>query len=187
MSNYYISDTHFAHDNIIRYCSRPFETADQMNRVMMGNILDVVLAGHRLIHAGDLCYGRGSDSWLLQQDELPGREQHVIVAGNHDRGLKGGRSREAYQRWFGQIVGRYQTWRENYYIVSDLVGGRHAQVLVSHLPQSDLRGCTYNLYGHVHNNPMDDSERWAYGSKRHFNICVEMQDYRPKTLSEIVS
>ena len=36
------SDTHFDHENIIKYCSRPFNSKDEMNKAMISNWNSVV-------------------------------------------------------------------------------------------------------------------------------------------------
>lgn len=40
--NFYISDTHFGHQNIIRYDNRPFSTADEMDEALIDRWNDVV-------------------------------------------------------------------------------------------------------------------------------------------------
>jgi len=40
--DWFISDTHFGHANIIKYCSRPFRTAGEMDKVILDNINAVV-------------------------------------------------------------------------------------------------------------------------------------------------
>lgn len=34
---FFTSDSHFMHKNVIKYCNRPFETVDEMNRKLIEN------------------------------------------------------------------------------------------------------------------------------------------------------
>lgn len=42
MKKWFISDTHFFHNNIIRYTGRPFETVDKMNCCLIKNWNDCI-------------------------------------------------------------------------------------------------------------------------------------------------
>lgn len=204
MATVYVSDTHFAHANIIKYCSRPFATVEEMNLRMLLAIRAADDAGHRIIHAGDLCYGRGKESWRAMMQPLRNRDQHKIVLGNHDHGLRDAEGQEQYGRWFGEIVGMRVSWRSHSLVVEDELFGKPVRVLVSHKPQRRLGGCDFNVYGHVHNSLWDDAQRlaarqernrhreeepddWAARSQQHLCACVEVTEYQALPLEELLA
>ena len=57
-----IADLHLGHENIIRYCSRPFVPADvaEMDRVLVANWNYSVAPDDRVFFLGDLRYGRNA-------------------------------------------------------------------------------------------------------------------------------
>jgi calcineurin-like phosphoesterase family protein len=212
MQTYYLSDPHFLHANIIRYAQRPFLTAAgepdvaAQDQQLMQAIRAVCRADTRLVCAGDWTFNVGR---FLQHfpDGLPNAARNVLVVGNHDKGFSEARTVRRMAGYFGTIIGTSATWTTNHVVVDDWLDGRAVQVLVSHLPQRLQRrqGADYNVYGHVHRNhskPADDpelaayyartgreadDERWAITSPRHLCACVEVTDFRPVTLAELVA
>jgi len=84
-----ISDTHFYHSNIVKYCNRPFchET------LMIKNWNNIVKENDIVIHLGDFALGYDKINFNSKKecykhllDNLNG--QKYLVRGNHDRETK---------------------------------------------------------------------------------------------------
>jgi calcineurin-like phosphoesterase family protein len=184
--NHYLSDTHFGHENIIRFCWRPFINVEQMNAEILIGIMSTFERGNPFIFGGDLAFGRWVGCLSTLPEEL--RQQNIMVLGNHDKESHV----PLYSRWFANVVGKVRKWRENCVKVRD--GDR--TVLVSHYPQQERQGCDYNFYGHFHNNlflpgrddhPENREAHWVLSSPHHFNISAEILDYKPRTLDEVIT
>ncbi len=81
---WFTADYHFSHENIIKYCNRPFKNADDMNKCLIsnhnsiiGNDDDVYILGDYSIKTKNY---RGTYEWITKK--LRGR-LHLIM-GNHD-------------------------------------------------------------------------------------------------------
>jgi metallophosphoesterase superfamily enzyme len=86
MTNWYTADTHFGHENVIKFCKRPFRSANHMDAVLMQNLWAMVGPKDALWIIGDFAHGpKAKDTdWLrMLFDKLPGAEKHLVV-GNHD-------------------------------------------------------------------------------------------------------
>lgn len=78
------SDNHFYHTNIIKYCSRPFVDAPDMNAQMEHHWNELVTPDDIVIVVGDLTAGLGDKK--LELFNLIGRlnGRKILVRGNHD-------------------------------------------------------------------------------------------------------
>lgn len=47
---YFISDTHFCHSNIIKYCDKPFKDAKEMNETIINNCNNIVTNEDMVYH-----------------------------------------------------------------------------------------------------------------------------------------
>jgi len=85
MTVYFTADPHFGHQNIIRYCGRPFASAEEMDRVLLQRINAVVQPTDTLYILGDFCLGvpdrLQAAKWYREQ--IACRQVHLIW-GNHD-------------------------------------------------------------------------------------------------------
>lgn len=82
MKRWFISDTHFGHENIIRYSQRPFKNVDHMNQMLVHNWNDRVHPRDTVFHLGDVALGPW-EKWDRILRSLHGTK--VLVVGNHDR------------------------------------------------------------------------------------------------------
>lgn len=121
-----ISDTHFGHTNIIKYCNRPFSTVDEMDEALIENWNSVVRPDDKVYHLGDVAM---SHRKLPILDRLHGTK--ILIKGNHDIfALK------YYTPYFKDIRGSH-----------DLAG-----FVLTHIPVHESQKFRYkgNLHGHLH-------------------------------------
>lgn len=81
MTIFYTSDSHFGHENVIRYCARPFKDVDEMNRALIDRWNAKVAETDDVYVLGDFAF-RCKTSPLSIIRNLNGRK-HLVI-GNHD-------------------------------------------------------------------------------------------------------
>lgn len=85
MATFVISDTHFQHANIIKYCARPFKDVQEMDEELIRRWNSVVTPVDTVIHVGDFALGQW-DAVKAICSRLNGYK--ILVKGNHDRSTK---------------------------------------------------------------------------------------------------
>lgn len=80
--DWFWSDTHFGHANIIQYSNRPFKSIEQMNDVLIANFRTWVKPDDTVLWLGDAFFGT-HDFGKTCLAQMWGT--HVLVRGNHDR------------------------------------------------------------------------------------------------------
>ena len=71
--NFYISDYHFGHSNIIKFDKRPFYSVDEMDRKMIENWNNVVGQDDTVYILGDFCWDT-EDRWIEILNQLNGKK-----------------------------------------------------------------------------------------------------------------
>ena len=155
-----ISDLHFGHTNIIRYCRRPFSSVIEMDAVLLDNWNFTVQQDDEVYYLGDLRYGRDAPPATHFLERLQGKVTCII--GNHDDPLPGA---------LPFLIVTHQ--------------GLH--FLCIHDPGMvpvDYTG--WVIHGHVHNNDLD---RYPFlnGETKTINVSAELVDYTPVSFDEIAA
>lgn len=78
---WYTADFHLYHDNILKYCARPFENVFQMHETIVENNNRVVAPNDELFIIGDLSFYAGNKIIELLA-RMHGRK--TLLIGNHD-------------------------------------------------------------------------------------------------------
>jgi len=166
--NYYISDLHFFHANIIKFCNRPFHSVEEMNTILIKNWNNKVSESDNIYILGDISWGTVEQT-ISVINQLKGNK--FLIRGNHDHIIK-------YAE-----VSKLFNWIRDYIMIKD----NGQKVVLFHYP-INVWDCQFHgsihLYGHVHNNYEQHSELLTL--KNAYNVSVEMNDYEPKTLQEII-
>ena len=167
---WFISDTHFFHDNILKFLDREqsafrgqyWQTAEDMNETMIMNWNALVKPQDKVYHLGDVACGvKYPNEFVNLMRRLNGHKR--LMLGNHDRiHMDGYRFFEKIELWTG---GKFK--KDGF--VACHIPLRHDQ----------MRGGEVNVHGHIHQNSMDDP--------RYINVCVEHTDYKPVHMDEIIA
>ena len=141
--NYYISDLHLLHENVLRFDNRPFESIKEMQETIVNNWNSKVTNGDTVYILGDVSMRGKKEDLIALVATLKGRK--VLVKGNHDDV-----SDYRYQQLFDEIV--------DYKEIHDSVNGQNYDLVLCHYPifswKKMGRG-TILLYGHTHDSAED--------------------------------
>ena len=158
-----ISDMHFDHQNIIKYCNRPFRSKDEMNKALLANWNSLLGDSEKLYYLGDLCYGRGRkpiDYWL---SKLNG--EICFIRGNHDT----------------DIITKAEVLEDKY-----LIKYKNYKFLLMHDPYRPTNWDGWIIHGDKHNNDLKDYP-FINQKNKTVNVCAEVVNYTPLNLDTIIS
>ena len=80
---YFTSDQHFGHENIIKYCNRPFSSVEEMDEEMIKRWNSVVKDSSDIVyHLGDFCLKDDAKPYISR---LNGRIRFVCPNNHHDK------------------------------------------------------------------------------------------------------
>lgn len=170
---WFTSDTHFGHENIIRYCNRPFRNAEEMNAELILRWRETVPEDGIVFHLGDFAHGNAR-LWNDILSALTGRK--YLILGNHDMKAL----RQGYMGRF-EHVAQQMTIR---------VGGQ--AIVLNHNPflcyGSSYRD-VWQLFGHVHSGPAShtglDHPRFKMLFPLQYDVGVDNNDFRPISFAEV--
>lgn len=154
---YIISDTHFGHENIIKYCNRPFSCAQEMDEILIARWNTIVRPQDHVYHLGDVAMSQQALNSILPR--LHGHKR--LVLGNHDNHAP----IEEYARHFDKIL----MWR------------LFKPLILTHVPirEDSFGKAQVNLHGHIHDKPSPPGP--------YINACVEWTNYQPVHLDEYIA
>ena len=170
---FFTSDTHFCHENIIRFCNRPFGSVKEMNEALIHNWNETVPEDGTVFHLGDFAFG-GAAEWCSVMNRLNGRI--FLILGNHDiKNAKEG------------FMGRFEHVSQQMTISVD-----GQKIVLNHNPFLCFGGAyrgTWQLFGHVHSGPVSkngkDLPRLNMLFPTQYDVGVDNNGYRPVSYARV--
>ena len=146
---FFIADTHFHHENVIKFDKRPFASLEEMNQVLIKNWNSVIQPNDHIYILGDFCWKTAQDEAYKELIKILHGHKHLIK-GNHDP-LKWTMT---YSKYFESI--------DDYKEIK--VNGYH--LILSHYPllcfKADYNDNCWMLHGHVHITQENDFiQQWT--------------------------
>jgi calcineurin-like phosphoesterase family protein len=163
---YYTSDLHFLHQNIIKYCSRPFSDVQEMGIRLISNWNARVKPEDEVYLIGDV--HMGNKAYIPHHvNQLNGKI--ILIKGNHDLHRSG-------NLWNQFKQSKISEYHDELYLEDSGI-----RLYLRHEPRMDWKPderAQYHLTGHVHN-------AWRRVGNI-INVGVDVWNYQPVTLTELL-
>jgi calcineurin-like phosphoesterase family protein len=186
LNNIFVTaDQHLGHENIIKFCDRPFVTIEEMDQVLIDNWNKVVGKDDIIYHLADFTLG---DFTIARRyfAQLNGKIQVLANHWHHDK-------RWLPKNYFGPLFLEYPDCPDigHVNILPPMVvleieemgdEGRALAVTLCHYPLACWDRKHYgawHLYGHTHKP--DDSDEFR------LNIGVDCMNYHPISLGNVLT
>ena len=164
MAIFFTSDPHYGHANVIKYCNRPFKSAQEMDEEMIARHNSKVQPTDTVYFIGDIAFHQ-PDKTLAILNRLNGKK--FLVYGNHDKGIK---KTPALQAKFEKCVDYLELYVDDQFIVLS-----HYAMLVWNKSHHG----SWMLHGHSHGNL-----KYPYEGKI-LDVGVDAHSFYPLSYAEV--
>jgi calcineurin-like phosphoesterase family protein len=175
---FFTSDSHWNHENILKFCDRPFKDVEEMNYKLIENWNNKVPHDGLVFHLGDFAWGGGYEGWKKIREQLNG--DIILIEGNHDRKNLTTTAREE--------LFKLVTWQ----MLIEIEGRK---ILLNHFPflcyagvYREPKKLVYQCYGHVHSGPDkkgQDIPRLVHTYPMQYDVGVDNNNYEPISWEEL--
>lgn len=155
---WFVADTHFNHESILKHCKRPFETIEEMNEKIIDNWNSIINKHDRVYIIGDFAFCNHAKF----ADKLKGKKH--LIKGNHDE-----MSQECYSRF------------ESVSQIKEIEINKRIFVLC-HFPLRTWSEChqgSIHLFGHCHGREITNNLS--------FDVGVDTHNFIPYSYEEVMS
>ena len=178
MATFFTSDIHFGDERIMKLCDRPFANVKEMDEYIVSKWNDKVSPSDIVWILGDSVSLEHFNKDILNR--LNGKIN--LLVGNHDISAHGQIMDNTKVNVF---VERF-LYFDNTIFPHMKISGHN--VVMCHYPIMEWNGIEQgwiHLYGHIHNKNLPLVKEY-YKDKLAFNVCMDVNDFEPKTLKELV-
>jgi calcineurin-like phosphoesterase family protein len=162
INTWFTADTHFGHNNVIKYCNRPFSYIEEMDDELISRWNEVVKKEDIVWHLGDFCFSH-PDTYL---DRLNGNIK--IIMGSHD-GILASTKKQGVICSMMEVIST-PFFKGDYNIKMTLCHYALRSWPLSHYG-------TWHLFGHHHGNLE------PYGMS--FDVGVDCWNFYPVSMEEV--
>ncbi|MCD8003450.1 MAG: hypothetical protein LUG88_06020 [Clostridia bacterium] len=166
---YFISDTHFGHENVIRFCNRPFASVNEMDEFMIQAWNSRVTERDRVYIMGDMFFRCENPESILHR--LKGHKN--LIVGNHDGS------------WMDKVdLNRYF---DSVNLMHETNDGKRP-VTLCHYPMVSWKhdSRSFMIHGHIHNDTTADFFPFLLTRDNILNAGVDINGYKPVTFDELL-
>lgn len=177
---WFTSDTHFGHQNILKFCDRPWSTIEEHDEGLISNWNSIVGTDDIVFHLGDFAFAHPKE-WRNIISKLNG---HIyLIVGNHDETRYPGH--DVFEMFEGVSNQMYIT-----------IDNKH--IYLNHYPflcyggtYRNPKDCVWQLFGHVHTKATGrkgkDDERLNICFPFQYDVGVDNNNYKPISWEEVKS
>ena len=138
MNEFFTSDNHFFHKNVLSFEDRPYSSVEEMNAGMIESWNSVVKENDIVYHLGDMVFGN-IDKWKEVLLQLNGKIR--LIRGNHDT---------------SNVVTKLSNegYFDEYHDVCCYIKRSKFQMWLTHYPMNiGMRSRKFSISGHIHSTP----------------------------------
>lgn len=169
--DYFTSDWHLGHRNIVTLSKRPFKSVDEMDKYIEDMVLSTAKKGDNIYFLGDIAFGKDPAIKLLEKIKKAGIYFYWIL-GNHDKHFD-----------LKEFAPYCHTISEH-----KIISRNDKRIHMYHFPLAVWDKSYHNsfhLYGHIHKSSFELKGIDEVMQGKTLNANLEFHDYKMWSLPEV--